>query len=99
MTLAQHGLVGSETATPLDVSYLADSVLLFRYFESSGHVRKALSVVKKRSGHHEATIRELTLHSAGVMVGPSLEQFEGVLTGAPRRTDAAPRRTSAGANG
>jgi circadian clock protein KaiC len=89
MTLAQHGLVGSQTDTPIDVSYLADSVLLFRYFESIGHVRKALSVVKKRSGYHEATIRELTLRNAGVKVGPPLEQFEGVLTGAPRRTNAA----------
>jgi circadian clock protein KaiC len=99
MTVAQHGLVGVEPNAPVDVSYLADAVLLFRYFEAAGQVRKALSVVKKRSGYHEATIRELTMSSRGVRVGPPLEQFEGVLTGVPRRTEGTPTTTSAGANG
>lgn len=83
MTLAQHGLIGS-TDTPVDVSYLADTVLLFRYFERSGSIRQALSVVKKRSGAHERTIRELIFSEGKVQVGPALTEFEGVLTGTPR---------------
>jgi circadian clock protein KaiC len=83
LTLAQHGLVSGDNDSPVDVSYLADSVLLFRYFEASGQVRKALSMVKKRSGAHESTIRELLLDHGGVHVGPVLSRFNGVLTGAP----------------
>jgi len=82
ITLAQHGFVGT-TETPVDVSYLADSVLLFRYFERAGSVHQALSVVKKRSGPHERTIRELVLQNGEVRVGPILTEFEGVLTGHP----------------
>lgn len=89
MTVAQHGLVGSQPVAPFDVSYLADSVLLFRYFEMEGHVRKALAAVKKRSGRHETTIRELVLAGGGgVRVGPPLEQFQGVLAGTPIRAAA-----------
>ncbi len=83
MTVAQHGLVGSEGETPIDLSYLADSVLLFRYFEAGGQVRKAVTAVKKRSGRHENTIRELLLGQGGVRAGPVLEQFRGVLSGNP----------------
>lgn len=83
LTLAQHGLGSGATDSPVDVSYLADAVLLFRYFEASGQVRKALSMVKKRSGPHESTIRELLLGHGGVRVGPALAGFHGVLTGAP----------------
>jgi circadian clock protein KaiC len=83
LTVAQHGLVGPETTAPVDLSYIADAVLLFRYFEFEGRVRKAISVVKKRSGAHEQTIRELMLGAGGVTVGPPLAQFQGVLTGAP----------------
>jgi circadian clock protein KaiC len=83
LVMAQHGLVGSMHA-PIDVSYLADTVLLLRYFEASGRIRKAISVVKKRSGRHEDTIRELTLDERGLHVGAPLEQFQGVLTGVPR---------------
>lgn len=83
MTLAQHGFIGS-TQTPIDVSYLADTVLLFRYFEYGGEVRQALSVIKKRSGPHERTIRELIMNDGKVRVGRPLTDFEGVLTGAPR---------------
>ena len=83
LSVAQHGFVSLETETPVDVSYLADTVLLFRYFEVAGQVRKALSVVKKRSGAHETTIRELLFAGDGVRVGPVLEQFSGVLTGHP----------------
>lgn len=95
MTMAQHGLVGTDTQSPLDVSYLADAVLLFRYFEVAGRVRKALSVVKKRSGWHETTIRELLLGKGGVRVGPPLEQFQGVLTGRPIPVGAAPGEPAA----
>ena len=82
LTLAQHGLVGERTTSPLDVSYLADTVLLLRYFEAAGELRQAVSVVKKRSGAHERAIRELRL-SHGVKLGPPLRQFQGVLGGAP----------------
>jgi circadian clock protein KaiC len=78
---AQHGLVA--TNDHLDVSYLADTVLLFRHFESRGSVRQALSVVKKRTGSHERTIRELRLAPGGVRLGPPLSGFQGVLTGLP----------------
>jgi circadian clock protein KaiC len=94
MTLAQHGLVGTQPIGPIDVSYLADSVLLFRYFETRGHVLKALAAVKKRSGRHETTIRELVLRDDGVHVGPPLEDLQGVLTGSPSRV---PAGSSAGA--
>jgi circadian clock protein KaiC len=85
MVLAQHGLVGPG-GTTLDVSYLADTVILTRYFEALGSVRKAISVIKKRSGAHETAIRELHMSDSKVNIGPSLKDFEGVLTGAPRFT-------------
>ncbi len=84
LTLAQHGFLGSNMQSPVDVSYIADSVLLFRYFEAAGEVRQAISVVKKRSGPHERTIRELIFAGGQVRVGPPLSEFEGVLTGVPR---------------
>jgi circadian clock protein KaiC len=83
MTVAQHGFVGSNIDTPVDVSYLADTVLLFRYFEAGGEVRQALSVIKKRSGEHERTIRELVMKNGKIAVGTALIEFEGVLTGSP----------------
>lgn len=83
MTVAQHGFVGTNIDTPVDVSYLADTVLLFRYFEAAGEVRQALSVIKKRSGEHERTIRELVMKNGAILVGNVLTAFEGVLTGAP----------------
>ena len=83
LTMAQHGLVG-ETGTPLDVSFIADNViLLFRYFESAGVVRRAVSIVKKRSGSHEETVRELRITSEGVHLGEPLARFEGALAGKP----------------
>jgi circadian clock protein KaiC len=85
LTMAQHGFFGV-TESPIDVSYLADTVLLFRYFERAGEVRQALSVVKKRSGPHERTIRELIFGDGEIRVGPALKEFEGVLTGNPRYT-------------
>jgi circadian clock protein KaiC len=80
---AQHGIVGANMATPLDVSYLADTVILFRFFESAGLVRRALSVMKKRTGGHESTIRELQLGPERIHVGNPLSDFQGVLTGVP----------------
>jgi circadian clock protein KaiC len=82
LVVAQHGLLGTMEA-PVDTTYLADTVVLFRYFEALGEVRQALSVVKKRSGKHERTIRELTLDAGGVRVGPPLKEFHGVLSGTP----------------
>jgi circadian clock protein KaiC len=70
--------------SPVDVSYLADTILLFRYFERAGEIRQAISVVKKRSGSHERTIRELFMENGTVRVGKPLAEFEGVLTGVPR---------------
>lgn len=83
LVLAQHGLVGP-METPLDVSYLSDSVLMLRYFEYGGVVRRALSVVKKRSGDHEHTIREFRLTAHGITVGPPLVNFSGIFSGTPR---------------
>jgi circadian clock protein KaiC len=82
LVVAQHGLVGQMEA-PIDTTYLADTVILFRYFENAGEVRQAISVVKKRSGRHERTIRELSLGAAGIKVGPPLHEFHGILTGTP----------------
>ena len=83
MVLAQTGLVGV-MGSPVDVSYLADTVILTRYFEARGSVRKAISVIKKRSGAHETAIRELQLSERGIQIGSPLQEFEGVLTGVPR---------------
>ena len=82
LTLAQHGFIGA-MQTPIDVSYLADTVLLFRYFEYAGEIRQALSVIKKRSGPHERAIRELVFGQGEIYVGEPLKDFEGVLTGVP----------------
>jgi circadian clock protein KaiC len=82
LVLAQHGLMGP-MQTPLDISYLSDAVLMLRYFEAEGRVRRAISVVKKRSGAHEDTIREFRLSGQGVKVGPPLTQFQGILSGIP----------------
>ena len=86
MLMAQHGLIGSSMSTPVDVTYLADTVLLFRYFEVTGEVRRAISVMKNRAGQHERTIRELHF-GPGVRVGPPLTQFQGVLSGIPTIVD------------
>ncbi len=88
MVVAQHGLVGSAMQAPVDVSYLADCVVMTRYFELEGRVKKAISVVKKRSGSHEETIRELRIGTQGLKVGEPLEHLRGVLTGVPTVRDA-----------
>jgi circadian clock protein KaiC len=82
LVLAQHGLVGPMD-TPLDISYLADAVLMLRYFEFDASVRRALSVVKKRSGNHEHTIREFKLSNQGITVGRPLQGFSGIFSGTP----------------
>ncbi|UFX44517.1 AAA family ATPase [Bradyrhizobium sp. 41S5] len=82
MTVAQHGLVGDIKA-PIDVTYLADSVILLRYFEAMGKVRRAMSVIKKRSGTHENTIREYRISHRGLTIGAPLDGFQGVLRGVP----------------
>lgn len=83
MVMGQQGLIGTSMETPLDASYLADTVALLRYFEVSGEVRRAISVVKKRSGPHEHTIREYHIDTGGLRVGAPLTAFHGVLTGTP----------------
>jgi circadian clock protein KaiC len=83
LVMAQAGILGTSMRSPIDLSYLADNVLLTRYFESFGRVRKALSVVKKRSGKHEETIRELRFVDGKIHVGEPLADFQGVMTGVP----------------
>jgi circadian clock protein KaiC len=82
MTLAQSGLVGTMNS-PVDVTYLADTVVMTRFFESQGAVKKAISVIKKRSDNHETTIREFRVDSRGLRIGEPLVEFRGVLTGTP----------------
>jgi circadian clock protein KaiC len=82
LTVAQHGLVG-DMKSPVDVTYLADTVVLLRYFEAIGRVRRAISVVKKRTGAHEDTIREYRICSDGIALGEPLTEFQGVLRGVP----------------
>ncbi|HLH98816.1 MAG TPA: ATPase domain-containing protein [Xanthobacteraceae bacterium] len=82
LTIAQHGMMG-DMRQPVDVTYLADTVILLRYFEAFGRVRRAISVVKKRTGPHEDTIRELNISSKGLALGEPLEEFQGVLRGVP----------------
>jgi circadian clock protein KaiC len=82
MTVAQHGLVG-DMKTPVDVTYLADTVILLRYFEAMGKVRRAISVVKKRTGMHETSIREYRIDGGGLTIGAPLDDFHGVLRGVP----------------
>ena len=82
LTLAQHGLVGS-MASPVDLTYLADTVVLLRYFEAQGRVRRAVSIIKKRTGVHETTIREFVVDRHGLTLGEPLERFRGVLHGTP----------------
>jgi circadian clock protein KaiC len=84
LVLAQSGLVGAAMQTPADVSYLADNILVLRYFEAQGEVKQAISMIKKRSGEHEHTIRELRLGSKTIQVGEPLTNFHGVLSGIPQ---------------
>ena len=92
LTVAQHGLVG-DMKSPVDLTYLADSVVLLRYFEAFGRVRRAISVLKKRTGPHEATIREFSIGNNGITVGSPIEQFQGVLRGVPEYVGASTPQT------
>lgn len=86
LIVAQHGSLGPEVESPVDVSYLADSVVVLRHFESAGRIRIAVSVLKRRTGGHERSIRELTIGPVGITVGDPLVEFDAVLTGTPRYT-------------
>jgi circadian clock protein KaiC len=89
IVLAQHGTVGASMPTPIDLSYLADAIVLFRFFEATGQIRKAISVVKKRTGTHETAIRELKIGPHRIHVGEPLTDFHGILTGVPHYTGSA----------
>ena len=84
LVMAQYGILGHGMSSPVDVSYLADNVLLLRYFEAQGAVKQAISVVKRRGGAHERTLRELVMRDGKVTIGGPLSEFEGVLTGTPK---------------
>jgi len=88
MTLVQRGIFGSPVDEAAEISYLADTVVLLRYFEVRGAVRQAISIVKKRSGDHERTIREARVQRGGLHIGAPLHEFQGVLTGVPSFTGA-----------
>jgi circadian clock protein KaiC len=97
LIMAQHGIVGPSVTSPVDLSYLADTVVLLRYFEAHGSVRKAISVLKKRSGPHEETIRELRMgRPHGISVGRPLDEFHGILSGVPTYAGASSTLMSAG---
>jgi circadian clock protein KaiC len=83
LILAQQGVMGP-MQSQIDLSYLADAIILMRYFEAFGEIRKAISIFKKRSGPHESTIRELQLQPGGIVIGDPLTSFQGVLTGVPQ---------------
>ena len=83
MVAAHQGLIGTQMASPVDATYLADAVIMLRYFEAAGEVKQAISIIKKRGGNHERTIREFRLERGGIRVGEPLREFRGVLTGVP----------------
>ena len=89
IVLAQHGMVGSTMSAPVDLSYLADAIVSMRFFEAAGEVRKAIAVVKKRTGTHETSIRELRLGPGRIRIGNPLKEFQGVLSGIPQYTGSA----------
>jgi len=84
LVVAQHGLLGSTMQTPVDASYLADTVMVLRFFEAEGKLRRAISILKKRTGAHEDSLREYRLTSNGIWLGEPLTQFHGVLSGTPQ---------------
>jgi circadian clock protein KaiC len=92
LVVAQSGMVGSNMQSPVDASYLADSVVLLRYFEHLGKIKKAISVLKKRTGAHEESIRELTFDSHGIHLSEPLLRLRGVLSGVPVELRSAAKR-------
>jgi len=99
LVVAQHGLLGASMVSPTDVTYLADTVLLLRHFEAGGTLRKAVSVLKKRTGRHESAIRELRLSDKGITAGEPLTNFRGVLTGVPTYDGSAEALLAGGSRG
>ena len=79
--MAQYGILGEDVSSPVELSYLADNVILLRYFEAFGQVRQAISMVKKRAGSHERSVRELRISDQGLRLGRELREFQGVLSG------------------
>jgi circadian clock protein KaiC len=80
---AHQGLIGMQMSTPVDATYLADAVIMLRYFENAGEVRQAIAVVKKRGSRHERTLRDFRLEDGRISIGSPLREFRGVLTGVP----------------
>lgn len=95
LVLAQHGLIG-EVRTDVDLSYLSDTTVLLRFFESNGKLRRAITVIKSRTSNHASTIHELQLGAGGIVIGAALEGFEGVLTGLPTYRGATPMMVAVG---
>ncbi|HUP29948.1 MAG TPA: ATPase domain-containing protein, partial [Usitatibacter sp.] len=85
LVAAQHGMISSQMSSPVDASYLADSVVLMRYFEAEGEVRQAISVIKKRGGAHERTIREFRMAEGRITIGEPLRDYRGVFSGIPEK--------------
>ncbi|HSN28005.1 MAG TPA: ATPase domain-containing protein, partial [Kofleriaceae bacterium] len=96
LVMTQLGLVGQGVASPIDLSYLADAVLLLRYFEVRGEIRQAISMVKRRTGPHERTIRELKIDGTGLRVGEPLTEFQGIMSGQLVYTGQAPMLPESG---
>jgi circadian clock protein KaiC len=90
LVAAQHGIVGGNMSAPVDTTYLADTVILLRFFEHAGQVRKAISVVKNRSGPHEESIREMRMGKDGISLSEPLTRFRGILTGVPVEIETQP---------
>jgi circadian clock protein KaiC len=88
-------MLGGNMTTNVDASYLADNVILLRYFETGGEVQQAISVFKKRGSAHERTIRRISIGADGIHIGPVLRQFHGILTGVPKVIDGAPATADA----
>jgi circadian clock protein KaiC len=81
LVLAQHGIMGQEMSSPVDLSYLADTVILLRFFEAFGQVRQAIATVKRRNGSHERSVREMQISPTGIRIGRELKEFHGILSG------------------
>jgi circadian clock protein KaiC len=92
LLMAQHGLIAGQMDSPVDASYLADTVILLRFFEAAGEVCIAISVIKKRTGPHEHTIRQLRFEKGAIVVGEPIRDFVGVLSGTPTLVPQAPGR-------
>jgi circadian clock protein KaiC len=99
VVLTYSGMVGARMSVPVDLTYLSDNVLALRLFETRGRLRKAISVVKKRSGKHEDTIHELTFSPAGISLSEPLSEFQGIMSGVPADGESSMRGGSTGEPG